>query len=204
MSKNLTRRDLLGRASIYGTGLSLAMISHLPLAAAAAARSQTRETLTETEWCAVQAITGRLIPSDGSPGAIEANCVNFIDKALAHEEKSALGMVRQNVAALVRHCALNRGHTFCKLTDPDQDSVLISLEDSQVPDWPAPAGDSADFFGFIRALTIMGFLADPKYGGNRNFSGWRAAGYPGPRHHGGGYTDAQMLGKAVIKPAWDA
>ena len=82
-------------------------------------------------------------------GAIEANCVNFIDKALAHEEKSALGMVRQNVAALDRHCALNRGQTFCKLTYPDQDSVLISLEDSQVPDWPAPAGDSADFFGFI-------------------------------------------------------
>jgi len=203
MSKKLTRRDLLGRASIYGTGLSLAVMPHLPLAAAAAARSQIRETLTEPEWCAVQAMTGRIIPSDDSPGAIEANCVNFIDKALAHEEMSALEMVRQNVSALDQHCALTRRKTFCKLSYADQDSVLINLEDSQIPDWPAPAGDYADFFGFIRALTIMGFLADPKYGGNRNFNGWRAAGYPGPRHHSGGYSDDQMMGKEVIKPVWD-
>lgn len=35
------------------------------------------------------------------------------------------------------------------------------------------------------ALTIMGFLADPKYGGNRDFTGWKVAHYPGPSHHRG-------------------
>jgi len=179
------------------------MMTHLPLAEAAAAKSQTPETLTESEWSAVQAMTGRIIPSDDSPGAIEGNCVNFIDKALSHEEKAALGMVRLNLAALDQHCMATREKTFCTLAFSDQDTVLMALEDGQIRDWPPQAGDSANFFGFIRALTIMGFLADPKYGGNRNFSGWRAAGYPGPRHHRGGYSDDQMMGRDVIKPVWD-
>lgn len=28
------------------------------------------------------------------------------------------------------------------------------------------------------------------------------AGYPGPRHHRGGYSDDQMMGRDVIKPVW--
>jgi gluconate 2-dehydrogenase gamma chain len=204
MSKDLTRRAFVGKASIYGSSLSLAMMTHLPLAEAAAAKSQSPEALTESEWCAVQAITGRIIPSGDSPGAIEANCVNFIDKALAHEEKAALSMLRKNLAALDRHCLTTWKKVFCKLGSTDQDTLLMALEDERVQNWPPDAGDSAQFFGFIRALTIMGFLADPKYGGNRNFSGWQVAGYPGPRHHRGGYSDAQMIGKEAIKPVWDA
>ncbi|MGI9294954.1 MAG: hypothetical protein ACR2PS_13295 [Pseudomonadales bacterium] len=50
----------------------------------------------------------------------------------------------------------------------------------------------------------MGFLADPKYGGNKNYTGWQVAGYPGPRHHTGGYSSKQMMGVEAIKPVWDA
>ena len=58
------------------------------------------------------------------------------------------------------------------------------------------------FFETVRAHTLIGFLADPSYGGNRGHAGWRVSGYPGPRHHQGGYTPQQMLGRAPIRPVW--
>jgi gluconate 2-dehydrogenase gamma chain len=54
----------------------------------------------------------------------------------------------------------------------------------------------------VRAHTVIGFLADPKYGGNRDFAGWRVSGYPGPRHHRGGYTAEQMAGTAPVQTVW--
>jgi hypothetical protein len=54
----------------------------------------------------------------------------------------------------------------------------------------------------VRLHTIYGFLADPRYGGNRGFAGWKLMGYPGPRHGLGGYTPQQMLGEARIKTVW--
>ena len=65
-----------------------------------------------------------------------------------------------------------------------------------------PPASSGAFFASVRAHTILGFLADPKYGGNRDFAGWKLVGYPGPRHHLGGYTPDQMLGRARIKAVW--
>lgn len=203
MSENLSRRNFLGKASLYGGGLSLAMMTRLPLAEAAAAKSRKPESLSEVEWCAIEAMTGRIIPSEDSPGAIEANCVNFIDKALAHEEKADLAMTQQSIAALNQYSLAKNKLVFCDCLPADQDELLIMLEDNQLENWPAGAGQPDRFFAFVRTLTIMGFLADPKYGGNRDFNGWRLAGYPGPRHHRGGYTDAQMMGKEVVVAVWE-
>jgi gluconate 2-dehydrogenase gamma chain len=58
------------------------------------------------------------------------------------------------------------------------------------------------FFETARALTVIGFVADPKHGGNRDFAGWKLVGDPGPRHSGGGYTPEQMLVEAPIFPVW--
>jgi gluconate 2-dehydrogenase gamma chain len=35
------------------------------------------------------------------------------------------------------------------------------------------------FFALVHAHTMEGLFADPIYGGNRDFAGWRAVGYPG-------------------------
>ena len=48
----------------------------------------------------------------------------------------------------------------------------------------------------------MGFMADLNYGGNNEMIGWQVACYPGPRHHQGGYTSAQMLGEEAITTLW--
>ena len=68
------------------------------------------------------------------------------------------------------------------------------------------SGDStvppAKFFEAVRFHTIIGFLADPKYGGNRDYAGWKVIGYPGGGHHLGGYSPAQMMGKEKIVAIW--
>jgi gluconate 2-dehydrogenase gamma chain len=38
------------------------------------------------------------------------------------------------------------------------------------------------FFQLLHSNTIEGFFADPVYGGNRNFVGWRMIDYPGVRY----------------------
>ena len=66
------------------------------------------------------------------------------------------------------------------------------------------AEPSPDFFETLRSHTLItGFLADPKYGGNRNFVGWKHVGYPGPSHALGGYSEEQMLGKAPVSGVWE-
>ena len=204
MNETLTRRSFLGKTSIYGAGLSLGLSTRLPLAEAAAIKSQEPESLSPVEWRTIEAMTARIIPSGDSPGAPDANCVNFIDKALANEEKNALGMIQNSVAALNLLSKTEAGLEFWQRTPEDLDQLLIRLEDNLVENWPASAAPSAQFFGVVRVLTIMGFLADPKYGGNRDHHGWKLAGYPGPRHHRGGYTDAQMMGEEPIIAMWES
>ena len=52
------------------------------------------------------------------------------------------------------------------------------------------------------AHTLIGFLADPGYGGNRSYTGWRVVGYPGAEHHMGGYSEDQVEGTAPVVPVW--
>ena len=79
-----TRRELLARAAIFGSGAVIAL--HWPRTARAVTESVEPAVLSAQEWKMVEAISIRIIPSDdGKPGAREAGCVNFIDKALANE-----------------------------------------------------------------------------------------------------------------------
>ena len=158
--------------------------------------------LTETEWVTVEAITGRIIPTDHEPGAIEAGCVNFIDKALAHEDAQARPLYALGVAGTEQVAQRRFGQAFSKLAPAEKDLVLVALEQGDAPGWPEGPVSSVAFFATVRAHTILGFLADPKYGGNRDFAGWKVVGYPGPRHHLGGYTPDQMMGRAKIKTVW--
>ena len=88
------------------------------------------------------------------------------------------------------------------LTEAQQDTLLESLEKGEARDWSAGSVESPVFFETVRIHTIVGFLADPKYGGNRDFAGWRVTGYPGPRHRRGGYTREQVTGAAKVRTVW--
>ena len=159
--------------------------------------------LTEHEWRTVEAMTARIIPTDHEPGAIEANCVNFIDKALANEDaqlRPVYSAGLQGLDALAREL---HGKDFVALGPDPQHAILTALDDDEAAPWPEEAGPAPEFFETVRTHTIIGFLADPKYGGNRDYAGWRVVGYPGPRHEAGGYTPAQMLGQEPIRPIWE-
>ena len=200
----LTRRAFVARGSLYGAGVLVGLGTPRPLAAKAAAESSTPVVLTPSEWSIVEAVTARIIPTDHEPGAREANCVNFIDKAIANEDAAAVPLYKGGVAALDGVAQTRFGKGFAELEAPKQDEILADLESGRAAEWAlAEQLPSPVFFETLRVHTIVAFLADPSYGGNRDFAGWRVAGYPGPRHRRGGYTPEQVEGKAPIIPIWE-
>ena len=203
MTEPISRRGFLVHGALYGGSLWLLLNTPRPRAAAAALASTHHEVLSDAEWKTVEAVTGRIIPTDHEPGAIEAHCVNFIDKALAHEDASMTPLYRTGVAGLDAAARRRFEKPFVELTGEQQDDLLLAVESGEADGWPSyRAVSPAAFFAMVRAHTIMGFLAHPKYGGNRDWVGWKLTGYPGGGHHLGGYSPEQLLGKARIKTAW--
>jgi gluconate 2-dehydrogenase gamma chain len=121
--------------------------------------------LTPEEATEVEAISARIIPSDGTPGAREAGVVWFIDWALTDFTNDAQPMVRAGLATLATDVAAKHpGRTlFSALTDAEQDEFLRGYEEQ-------------DLFQFLRFGTIAGMFALPKYGGNANYVGWELIG----------------------------
>jgi len=116
----------------------------------------------------IEAMASRIIPSDDGPGAREAGALYFIDRTLTSLAKDQVPLFAQGLEALStavvkRHGA---GQRFSTLTAEQQDAALKTIE--QTP-----------FFGAMRFATIAGFLALPKYGGNKDYIGWK---YIGQEH----------------------
>jgi gluconate 2-dehydrogenase gamma chain len=199
----LSRREFFLQSTLYGSSLWVLLNMPRPRALQAAKESTGRVVLSEAEWKTVEAITGRIIPTDQEPGAIEAGCVNFIDKALAHEDAALMPVYRAGLPGVDAVSRRRFAKPFVELAAEQQDEVLAAVESGKADGWPAGSKVPAPkFFEAVRAHTIIGFLADPKYGGNRDYAGWKVVGYPGGGHHLGGYSPGQMMGKEKIKTAW--
>lgn len=194
-----SRREFL----VGTTGVWISATLPRPLAAAQAAADAAPRTLDAAEWTAVEAITTRILPSDDTPGAREAGCVNFIDKALATEDANALPAYRAALRELDRLCRGRFQRGFADLEPADQDAVLTGLETGRVDGWNEPGARPEEFFQTVRMHTILGFLVDPRHGGNRDYAGWQTVGWPGPVHALGGSQPDQMLGKRPFVPIWE-
>jgi gluconate 2-dehydrogenase gamma chain len=174
--------------------------------------------LNQHEAETVQAISGRLIPSDDlGPGAIEAGAVTYIDgqldsgwgygarwymqgpftNGLAGQGKQSpliprdiyrIGLKQLDAYTLKRY-----GMAFKDLTTAQQDETLAAIE-------KPPAGSTVnqfftgptagEFFGTVLANVREGMFADPLYGGNQNMVGWQLVGFPGAHFH---YNDVILL-----------
>ncbi len=200
MSHKISRRQMLYRTAIYGGSAAVAL--HFPCAVRAAQESNRPLVLSAAEWRTVEAISGRIIPTDHEPGAIEAGCVNFIDKALANEDADLRVDYQEGIRGVERVSSRRFGRSFATLETRQQDEVLAALEAGRADGWPDGDLASGEFFETVRSHTVIGFLADPKYGGNRDHAGWKVIGYPGPRHRFGGYTTEQTRGEADIPTVW--
>jgi gluconate 2-dehydrogenase gamma chain len=163
---------------------------------------------TEHEWRTIEAATARIIPTDRDPGAREARVVRFIDRYLSgidyvYAAADGRGFLRlggkqadawrERIAELqrtyrdgVRTLDELAGGSFADLDEGSQDAVLAQLSDGRTGE--AAYGtvqiflfdDGLDFFSALATHTRQGFYADPVYGGNAGFAGWRTIGFPGP------------------------
>jgi gluconate 2-dehydrogenase gamma chain len=200
----ISRRDFFRRAAATGLVLSLPRGLVLAQEEDDDAPPATREALNEAEFRTLEAVAAQVLPTDDLPGAIEAACVWFIDRALAHEDSGQRPLYASGLLAVERLARLRHGRGFAELGDAERDETLGLVAAGQIGDWP----EAAAFFAAVRRHVILGFLSDPKYRGNRNYAGWRAAGHPGPRHrHGpklfGAATPQQLVGGQPIVPIWE-
>jgi len=168
----------------------------------------------------VRAAIGRLIPADAlGAGAVEAGVDDFIDAQLAGPFGQASGIYmrgpfrlgtteqgyqlpftpaqvyRLGIQRVDEYCRKQFGKVFAQLEPDQQDTILHALDDGKIDLGEIP---SANFFDLLWGNTKEGFLADPIYGGNRDFAGWKLIGYPGPRYN---YTDdIEQFGKPYEAP----
>jgi gluconate 2-dehydrogenase gamma chain len=163
---NSTRRDW-----IFGTLGSTAW------AAIAAAQEHARQAVQQPESgkfeffdasaaADVSAIAAQILPSGDGPGAAEAGVVFFIDRALTTFDKDKQDTYRRGLSELNER----RKQMF-----PASETVAGSSNGQQVE--LVQAIEKSDFFEVIRVHTLLGFLGNPSYGGNRGSVGWKYIGF---------------------------
>jgi gluconate 2-dehydrogenase gamma chain len=126
----------------------------------------------------IKAFTERLMPgAPGKPGATDADVLNYIDLALSGPYKDHQDFYRRGVTQLNAHCLSAYGKEFANLPPDQQDAAIMALEHGKAPEFVWPAAQV--FFNTVRTHTMEGMFADPIYGGNKDFAGWRLVGFPG-------------------------
>jgi gluconate 2-dehydrogenase gamma chain len=134
--------------------------------------------LNEEDSAAVDALTERLMPgAPGQPGARDAGVLNYIDLALAGAYADLQDFYRRGCAALEDHCRKTYSRSFAQLTTAQQDAVINTMVEGKAAGFTWPT--SQQFFNMLRTHTMEGMFADPVYGGNKDFAGWRLVGFPG-------------------------
>ena len=130
----------------------------------------------------VEAIAAQIIPTDDSPGAREAHVVYFIDQALttfdrARQRDYTRGLAQVQIRTERMFPSAGK---FSQLHSEQQIRLLTAIQHTK-------------FFELVRLHTIMGFLANPEYGGNYNKVGWKLIGFEDTFYYEPpfGYYDAQ-------------
>lgn len=142
--------------------------------------------LTPEQTQVVAALAERILPSiDGRPGAKEAGAIFFIDRALATFNAAQRPVYVEGVTDLNRRAQAKAPGVggFAALTASQQDEVIHEIE-------------ATPFFQGARFDTIVGTLALPIWGGNRNYEGWRLLGFDHQMSFQApfGYYDAETTG----------
>ena len=126
----------------------------------------------------ISAFTERLMPGEpGKPGARDAGVLNYIDLALAGAYADLQYFYRCGLASLDAYCRKTYKEPFRRLSAAQQDEVIAALEQGKASEFSWPS--AAAFFNTVRTHTMEGMFADPIYGGNKDFAGWRLVGFPG-------------------------
>jgi len=134
--------------------------------------------LNHDDAATIAAFTERLMPgAPGKPGARDAGVLNYIDLALAGAYADLQEFYRRGLAQLDDHCRKTYKASFAQLRAEQQDEVIRALEEGKAAGFTWPTAE--EFFNTVRTHTMEGMFADPIYGGNKDFAGWRLVGFPG-------------------------
>jgi gluconate 2-dehydrogenase gamma chain len=153
----------LGAAVLRPDVLAAMQHAHESAQAAPAAKFTYFDAATAAE---VEALAARIIPSDETPGAREAGVVFFIDRALATFDSNLRKDYRDGLDAMQkkRRELYPASASIAALAPEQADAVLRAME-------------KTEFFDLLRLHTLMGFLGNPSYGGNRGEVGWKSIGF---------------------------
>jgi len=166
------RRFLQATGGAVGAGW---LALHWPQIASAAEHAHAAATgeaprefklLTPAEARDVEAIAAQIVPGGTTAGAREAGVVYFVDHIHAGLYAAQADAFRADLAAF-QH-AFAEAHpddgAFADLSGPQQLAYLKGIEQTA-------------FFRQMRFLTVLGLLALPSYGGNRDKAGWKMVGF---------------------------
>lgn len=143
------------------------------------------------------AFAERLMPgAPGKPGARDAGVLNYIDLALAGAYAELQDVYRRGLAQLDAYCRAIYTMPFAGLTAARQDEVIRALEEGRASGFTWPTAQ--EFFTIVRTHTMEGMFADPIYGGNKDFAGWRLVGFPGAQPV---FTPADMQSRQAFTRA---
>lgn len=186
----------VSRRSVIKTGIGLMAATIMGTAFRIDAMSEQQAmqegllTMNSAELDILNAIADRIWPPDeDDPGAAELGASYYIDRALAgpydHYEEVYHRLLDQIEGA----AQLQHGLGFHELGSGQQDLILAALEnldesEDLVANLEGPEyefGPSTSF-ELLRTHVMEGVFADPVYGGNRDFGGWRTVNYPGAHY----------------------
>jgi gluconate 2-dehydrogenase gamma chain len=116
----------------------------------------------------IESVVAQIIPTDDTPGAREAGTIHFIDYALSTFDRDEQPKYTQGLKALQAKTRelFPAAAKFSALMPAQQIHVLTAIE-------------KTEFFTLVRQHTLVGFLADPIHGGNRDQIGWKLIGFEG-------------------------
>jgi gluconate 2-dehydrogenase gamma chain len=135
-------------------------------AAAAAAPSPVFELFDALTARDVGALAEQILPRTGTAGAQDAGVPYFIDHVLRTLFADQADRFAAGYADFARTVAERYGSDR-RYADLDAAQQLAFAEEIE----------STAFFAAMRQLTVLGFLASPAHGGNRDQLGWRAVGF---------------------------
>lgn len=159
--------------------------------------------LAQDEARFLASISDVLIPEDEFPSASQAGVVDFIDLQLAGPYGKGSDLYLQGPfgetspeqgyqapyppATLIREGIARLNASGSRLVDLDgagREDLVSRLSEGKgfdLGDVPAQT-----LFEEIWSLVKEGYFADPMYGGNKDYAGWRMVGFPGAHAY---YTD---------------
>jgi gluconate 2-dehydrogenase gamma chain len=146
------------------------------------------------ESATIAAFTERLMPgAPGKPGANDAGVLNYIDLALAGAYSDLQEFYRHGLNQLDAYSRKTHNVAFTRLAPPQQDAVITALESGKAEGFTWPSAQA--FFNTLRTHTMEGMFADPVYGGNKDFAGWRLVGFPGAQPQ---FSEAELQSKQAF------